>query len=116
MRHVDGRLVITAVTIERRSKSEVARVYGVSRVWVQKLIHRFEADGERSGMVASRSPQECSENQAGLLWGSRWRLAWSTAGAGESVQFHQHEHQADQAVRESLPGVGAIRLRATIHH
>ena len=28
----------------------------------------------------------------------------------------QLEHQADQAVRESLPGVGAVRLRATIHH
>jgi transposase-like protein len=41
-----ARLVITAVTIEGRSKSEVAREYGVSRVWVQKLIHRFEADGE----------------------------------------------------------------------
>jgi len=34
-----ARLVITAVTIEGRGKSEVARVYGVSRVWVQKLIH-----------------------------------------------------------------------------
>jgi cation diffusion facilitator family transporter len=31
-------------------------------------------------------------------------------------QFHQLEHQADQAVRESLPGVGAVRLHATIHH
>ena len=46
-----ARLVITAVTIEGRSKSEVAREYGVSRVWVQKLIHRFEADG-----VALRTP------------------------------------------------------------
>jgi transposase len=31
-----ARLVITAVTVEGRSKSEVARDYGVSRVWVQK--------------------------------------------------------------------------------
>ena len=67
-------------------------------------------------MVASRSQQECSENRAGLLGGSRWRLAWSMAGTDESVQFPQHEHHADQAVRESLPGVGAVRLRATIHH
>jgi transposase len=29
-----ARLVITAVTVEGRSKSEVARDYGVSRVWV----------------------------------------------------------------------------------
>src|SRR5215203_279931 len=49
-----ARLVITAVTIEGRSKSEVAREYGVSRVWVQKLIHCFEADGE-----AAFEPRSC---------------------------------------------------------
>jgi len=31
-------------------------------------------------------------------------------------EFHQLEHQADQAVRESLPGVGAVRLHATVSH
>jgi hypothetical protein len=29
-----ARLVITAVSIEGRSKSEVARDYGISRVWI----------------------------------------------------------------------------------
>ena len=51
-----ARLVITAVTIEGRSKSEVAREYGVFRVWVQKLIHRFEADGEAAFEPRSRRP------------------------------------------------------------
>ena len=41
-----ARLVITAVTMEGRSKSEVARDYGVSRVWVQKLVRRFYSEGE----------------------------------------------------------------------
>ncbi len=36
-----ARLVITSVLLEGRSKSEVAREYRVSRVWVQKLVHRF---------------------------------------------------------------------------
>jgi hypothetical protein len=36
-----ARLVITAVTLEGRSMSEVARDHGVSGVWVQKLVHRF---------------------------------------------------------------------------
>ena len=35
-----GRLVITAVVVEGRSKSEVARDYGLSRRWVQKLVAR----------------------------------------------------------------------------
>ena len=34
-----ARVVITAVTVEGRSKSEVARDYGMWRVWVQKLVH-----------------------------------------------------------------------------
>jgi transposase len=32
-----ARVVITAVVVEGRSKSEVARDYGVSRRWIQKL-------------------------------------------------------------------------------
>jgi transposase len=51
-----ARLVITAVTVEGRSKSEVARDYGISRVWVQKLIHRFEAEGEAAFQSLSRRP------------------------------------------------------------
>ena len=51
-----ARLVITAVTIEGRSKSEVAREHGISRVWVQKLIRRFEADGEAAFEPRSRRP------------------------------------------------------------
>jgi transposase InsO family protein len=42
VRHVAGRLVITAVNVEGRSKSEVARDYGISRVWVQKLVRRLK--------------------------------------------------------------------------
>ena len=51
-----ARLVITAVTVEGRSKSEVARDYGVSRVWVQKLVHRFQAEGEAAFTPRSRRP------------------------------------------------------------
>ena len=55
-----ARLVITAVTIEGRSKSEVAREYGISRVWVQKLIRRFEADGEAAFEPGPRRPHSKS--------------------------------------------------------
>jgi hypothetical protein len=51
-----ARLVITAVTIEGRSKSEVARDYGVSRVWVQKLVRRFHSEGEVAFEPRSRRP------------------------------------------------------------
>ena len=40
-----AQLIVTAVTVEKRSKSEVARTYGVSRRWVITLVQRFEAEG-----------------------------------------------------------------------
>ena len=50
------RLVITAVTVEGRTKSEVARDYGISRFWVQTLVKRFEAEGEAGVKPRSRRP------------------------------------------------------------
>jgi transposase len=37
-------LVVTAVLVEGRSKSEVAREYGVSRRWVSTLVQRYLAE------------------------------------------------------------------------
>jgi transposase InsO family protein len=51
-----ARVVITAVTVEGRSKSEVAREYGMSRVWVQKLVHRYEREGPAAFEPRSRRP------------------------------------------------------------
>jgi transposase InsO family protein len=51
-----ARLVITAVTVEQRSKSEVARDYGVSRVWVQKLVRRYQREGPAAFEPHSRRP------------------------------------------------------------
>jgi transposase InsO family protein len=51
-----GRLVVAAVRLEGRSKSEVARSYGVSRQWVHELVRRFEAEGEAGLEARSRRP------------------------------------------------------------
>ena len=51
-----ARLVITAVVVEQRSKSEVARDYGVLRVWVQKLVHRYQREGPAAFEPRSRRP------------------------------------------------------------
>jgi transposase len=52
-----AQLVVTAVLVEGRSKSEVARTYGVSRRWVVTLVQRFEADGEAGLEPRSRRPK-----------------------------------------------------------
>ena len=51
-----ARLVITAVTVEGRSHSAVARDYGISRVWVQKLVHRYQREGSAAFEPRSRRP------------------------------------------------------------
>jgi transposase len=39
-------LIVTAVLVERRSKSEAARQHGVSRRWVITLVQRYLAEGD----------------------------------------------------------------------
>jgi transposase InsO family protein len=49
-------LVVTAVLVEGRSKSEVARDYGVSRRWVSTLVQRYLAEGDTGLQPRSRRP------------------------------------------------------------
>lgn len=51
-----ARLIITAVVVEGRSKSEVARDYDVSRQWVIELVKRYAAEGESAFEPRSRRP------------------------------------------------------------
>jgi helix-turn-helix protein len=52
-----ARLVITAVTVERRPVSEVARSYGAARSWIYTLLARYEAQGEAAFEPRSRRPK-----------------------------------------------------------
>jgi transposase InsO family protein len=59
-----ARLVVTAVLVEGRSKSEVAREYGVSRRWVITLVARFLAEGEAGLEPRSRRPRSSPNRTA----------------------------------------------------
>jgi transposase InsO family protein len=59
-----ARLVVTAVMVEGRSKSEVARDYGVSRRWVVTLVQRFVAEGEAGLEPRSRRPRSSPQRIA----------------------------------------------------
>ena len=50
-------LVVTAVLVEGRTKSEVARQYGVSRRWVITLVQRYLAHGDAGLEGRSRRPR-----------------------------------------------------------
>ncbi len=70
-----GRLVVTAVTVEKRPVSEVAKSYGVARSWICTLLARYEAEGEAAFEPRSRrpetSPPAISDHAAGLDGHSR---------------------------------------------
>src|SRR2546430_1432373 len=52
-----ARLVITAVTVEKRPVSEVARSYGVARSWIYTLLARYRAEGDAAFEPRSRRPK-----------------------------------------------------------
>jgi transposase InsO family protein len=88
-----ARLVVTAVKVEGRSKSEVARDYGVSRRWVHELVRRYEAEGEK-GLEPRlrrprRSPQQTSAGIEDEIVEIRKDLTEEGLDAGaHTIAFH----------------------------
>jgi transposase InsO family protein len=60
-------LIVTAVLVEGRAKSEVARDYGVSRRWVITLVQRFLAAGETGLAARSRRPRSSPTRTSAAL-------------------------------------------------
>ncbi len=103
------RLVITAVTIEKRPKSEVARDYEVSRRWVQKLVARYEEEGEAAFEPRSRrprfSPRQLDEQLEGEIVTLRKSLADQGLDAGAAtIAYHLAKVGAPHLVRRRSGG------------
>jgi transposase-like protein len=71
-----AQLVITAVMLEGRSKSEVARDYDVSRQWVQQLVRRYATEGATAFEPRSRRPTKpthtCATNNGSVAKLAHW--------------------------------------------
>src|ERR1700722_485441 len=92
-----ARLVITAVTVEKRPVSEVAKSYGVARSWVYTLLARYQAEGEAAFEPRSRrpktSPTAISPDTAELIIGLRKELAGQGLDAGpQTIAWHLERH------------------------
>jgi hypothetical protein len=57
--------VVTAVLIEGRARSEVARDYGLSRRWMITLVQRFRARASRGSHRGPTAPQQPGPNRDG---------------------------------------------------
>jgi transposase InsO family protein len=99
-----ARLVVTAVTLEGRTKSEVARDYGLSRRWVHELVRRFEAEGEQGLEPRSRrpggSPHRISDDLEQEIVELRKHLSERGLDAGaHTIAFHlERRHGGAPAV------------------
>jgi transposase InsO family protein len=95
-----ARLVITAVTVEKRPVSEVARSYGVARSWIYTLLARYRAEGDAAFEPRSRrpkaSPRAISADTADLIIGLRKELSEQGLDAGPvTIAWHlERHHQA----------------------
>src|ERR1700744_5413194 len=92
-----ARLVITAVTVEKRPVSEVARSYGVSRSWLYELLARYGAEGEAAFEPRSRrpgtSPSAAGPATVELITRLRKELAGQGLDAGpHTIAWHLREH------------------------
>jgi transposase InsO family protein len=97
-------LVVTAVLVEGRSKSEVAREYGVSRRWVITLVQRYLAEGD-AGLQPRprrphRSPNRTAKDIEDEVVALRKELERDGHEAGAAtIAFHlQRRHSVSPAV------------------
>jgi transposase len=93
-----ARLVIAAVTIEKRPVSEVARSYGVARSWIYALLARYREEGEAAFEPRSRrpktSPRAIPDATASLICEIRKDLAGRGLDAGpQTIAWHLEHHR-----------------------
>jgi transposase InsO family protein len=96
-----ARLVITAVIVEKRPVSEVARSYGVARSWIYVLLARYQAEGEAAFEPRSRrpktSPAAISAGTVELIIRLRKELAGQGLDAGpHTIAWHLARHHQIQ--------------------
>jgi transposase InsO family protein len=97
-----ARLVITAVILEGRSQSEVARAYGVSQSWISRLLARYREEGEQAFESRSRrprsSPKAIAPELVDLILQLRHELTDRGLDAGpETIAWHL-EHRYHERV------------------
>jgi transposase InsO family protein len=92
-----ARLVITALVVEGRSQSGVAREYGVSQGWISRLVARYHREGEVAFEPRSRrphtSPTRLDQSSIDLIVELREKLTSNGLDNGpETIAWHLKHH------------------------
>jgi transposase InsO family protein len=108
-----AQLIITAVTLEGRTKSEVARDYGVSRYWVQQLVSRYQREGPAAFQPQSRrphsSPHAVDADTEEMIIRLRKELSKQGLDAGaETIAAHLGRQTPGEGGQLVVPAVSTI--------
>lgn len=112
-----ARLVITAVLVEGRSQSQVARDYGVSQSWISLLVARYTAEGDAAFQPRSRrphtSPTRLPQATIDLILELRHTLVGKGLDAGPHtiawhLQHHHHLHVSVASISRHLHAAGLV--------
>ena len=108
-----AQLIITAVTVEGRTKSEVARDYRVSRYWVQQLVQRYQREGPLAFQPRSRrphhSPHAVDADTEEMIIRLRKELSKQGLDAGaETIAAHLARQSMGDGGRLVVPAVSTI--------
>jgi len=112
-----ARFVITAVLVEKRPVSEVARGSGAARSWIHALLARFRAGGQAAFEPRSRrpktSPAAFGDDAAGLIGRLRKELPGRGLDAGphaicRRLRHHHRVTVSAAAVSRCLAGAGLV--------
>lgn len=92
-----ARLVITAVVVEGRSQSAVAREYGVSQGWISRLVARYRLEGDAAFEPRSprphTSPTRLAQSSVDLIVELREKLTSNGLDNGaETIAWHLRHH------------------------
>jgi transposase InsO family protein len=113
-----ARLVITAVLVEGRSQSQVARDYGVSQGWVSRLVKRYTAEGDIAFEPRSRrphaSPTRLPQTTIDLIIDIRCALAGKGLDAGPHtiawhLEHHHRLHVSVASISRHLTAAGLVK-------
>lgn len=102
-----ARLVITAITIEKRPVAEVVATYGVSRSWLYELLARYRDEGENAFEPRSRAPKTSpgatppATVEVVLRLRKQLLEAGHDAGA-ETLAWHLDQHHDIQLSRATI--------------
>ncbi|MEU4290038.1 leucine zipper domain-containing protein [Kribbella sp. NPDC026596] len=102
-----ARVVITAITVEKRSVAQVVAEYGVARSWVYELLARYRAEGEAAFEPRSRrpktSPRATPPATVERVLALRKQLAEAGLDAGaNTIGWHLLHHHATTLSRATI--------------